>query len=96
MGAGRRSSGDSLGGIAAGIDGARPLPRVRQDVRGVRWPGRNDKRHPSMLGVLPAQPGSSAVTPPVGCLKSLRRSLIHGLLRMKSGATYSPPPGLMS
>jgi hypothetical protein len=57
MGAGRRSSGDSLGGIAAGIDGARPLPRVGQEVRGVRWPDRNDKRHPSVLGVLPAQPG---------------------------------------
>ena len=48
---------DSLGGVAAGIDGAGPLPRVRQEVRAVRWPGRNDKRHPSVLGVLPAQPG---------------------------------------
>ena len=57
MGAGRRSSGGNLGGIAAGIDGARPPPRVRQEVRGVRWPGRNDQRHPSVLGVLPAQPG---------------------------------------
>lgn len=74
MGAGRHGSGDSLGGITAGTDGAPPLPRVRQEVRGVRWPGQNDKRHPSMLGVLSAQPGWPLVATGRGAMLRKRRA----------------------
>jgi hypothetical protein len=45
---------DSLGGNAAGVHCAGPLPRVGQKVRKVWWSGRDHKRHPSMLGLLPA------------------------------------------